>query len=383
MSMPFNFSDKGNSWYQLVTAKTGDLHLQLTGSYTLISLNQSLPAVAKKLTQLASQPDLHWDLTNIHQLDYAGAAMLWRAWNGRRPDYLLLRPEQERMFHRLEKMIALPEPSQQKWFLPVSLLGQQLLRFFDHLAGMITLSGQIVLDIFYLIAHPGRIPVREISANLYRTGAQALGITAIVGFLIGIVLSYLSSEQLHMFGADVYIVNILGMSVIRELGPMLAAILVAGRSGSAMTAQLGVMRVTEELDALTVMGIPHSLRLVLPKIIGLGLALPLIVLWTSAVALLGGLLAADLQVGLSIHYALNSLPDAVPIANLWLGLGKGVVCGMAIALIACHFGLRIQPNTESLGEGTTNSVVTSITAVIIIDAVFAVAFSSIGIRIVS
>lgn len=143
------------------------------------------------------------------------------------------------------------------------------------------------------------------------------------------------------------------------------------------------MRVTEELDALTVMGIPHSLRLVLPKIIGLGLALPLIVLWTSAVALLGGLLAADLQVGLSIHYALNSLPDAVPIANLWLGLGKGVVCGMAIALIACHFGLRIQPNTESLGEGTTNSVVTSITAVIIIDAVFAVAFSNIGIRIVS
>lgn len=103
MSMPFNFPDKGNSWYQLVTAKTGDLHLQLTGSYTLISLNQSLPVVAKELTQLASQPDLHWDLTNIHQLDYAGAAMLWRAWNGRRPDYLLLRPEQERMFHRLEK----------------------------------------------------------------------------------------------------------------------------------------------------------------------------------------------------------------------------------------------------------------------------------------
>ncbi len=381
--MSFNSSTDNNPWYQLITTKTGNLCLQLLGSYTLIALNQSLPVVAKELTQLANQPDLHWDLTNIRQLDYAGAVMLWRVWNGLRPDYLLLRPEQEKMFLRLEKTIPLPEPIQQKWFLPISLLGQQFLRFFDHLAGMITLSGQIVLDIVYLITHPSRTPVREISANLYRTGAQALGITAIVGFLIGIVLSYLSSEQLHIFGADVYIVNILGMSIIRELGPMLAAILVAGRSGSAMTAQLGVMRVTEELDALTVMGIPHSLRLVLPKIIGLGLALPLIVLWTSAVALLGGLLAADLQVGLSVHYALNSLPDAVPIANLWLGLGKGVVCGMAIALIACHFGLRIKPNTESLGEGTTNSVVTSITAVIIIDAVFAVAFSNIGIRIVS
>lgn len=379
--MPPDLPVDNNFRYQLVTTEAGNSCLQLTGSYTLVSLNQSLPAVAKELARLASQPGLYWDLTNIHQLDYAGAVMLRKIWGEQRPDHLLLRPEQEQMFQRLEKVVSLPEPTQRKWFLPVSLLGQQLLRFFDHLAGMISLSGQIVLDIFYLMTHPGRIPVREISANLYRTGAQALGITAIVGFLIGIVLSYLSSEQLHMLGADIYIVNILGMSIIRELGPMLAAILVAGRSGSAMTAQLGVMRVTEELDALTVMGIPHSLRLVLPKIIGLGLALPLIVLWTSAVALLGGLLAADLQVELSIHYALTILPDAVPIVNLWLGLGKGVVCGMAIALIACHFGLRIKPNTESLGEGTTNSVVTSITAVIIIDAVFAVAFSNIGIRI--
>ena len=147
-----------------------------------------------------------------------------------------------------------------------------------------------------------------------------------------------------------------------------------------MTAQLGVMRVTEELDAMTVMGIPHSMRLVLPKIIGLGIAMPLVVVWTSASALLGGILAADLQIGLSYQYALMNLPNAVPVANLWIGLGKGLVCGMAIALIACHYGLRIKPNTESLGEGTTNSVVTSITAVILIDAIFAILFSNVGLR---
>ncbi|BBL35972.1 hypothetical protein Nstercoris_02251 [Nitrosomonas stercoris] len=368
--------------YQVNTTATQGVCLQLSGSYTLTSLNQSLSTIAEQLTQLANQHhDLCWDLSNLQQLDYAGAVMLWQIWGKQRPAHLLLSDEQEKMFARLEKSASLPEPAQQQWLLPISMLGQQLLHFFDHLRGMITLSGQVILDVLYLIAHPNRIPAREISANLYRTGAQALGITAIVGFLIGIVLSYLSSEQLHTFGADVFIVNILGMSIIRELGPMLAAILVAGRSGSAMTAQLGVMRVTEELDALTVMGIPHSLRLVLPKIIGLGIALPLIVLWTSAVALLGGLLAAELQVGLSLYYSLHSLPDAVPIVNLWLGLGKGAVCGMVIALIACHFGLRIQPNTESLGAGTTRSVVTSITAVIIIDAVFAVAFSNVGIRI--
>lgn len=373
-----------DSWYRFITTEAGDTLLQLTGSLTLASFDQPLSAVAKQLARLADQSGssgLHWDLTTLRQLDYAGAAMLWRIWGGQRPSHLLLRPEQEKIFLRLEMVVPLPEQPRRIRFLPVDLLGQRLLYFLDHLAGMITLSGQVALDGFYLITHPGRIPFREISANLYRTGAQALGITAVVGFLIGIVLSYLTSEQLHMFGADIYIVNILGMSIIRELGPMLAAILVAGRSGSAMTAQLGVMRVTEELDALTVMGIPHSMRLVLPKIIGLGLALPLIVFWTSAVALLGGLVAADLQIELSIHYALTVLPDTVPIANLWLGLSKGMVCGMTIALIACHFGLRIKPNTESLGEGTTNSVVTSITAVILIDAIFAIAFSDIGIRI--
>ena len=196
--------------------------------------------------------------------------------------------------------------------------------------------------------------------------------------MIGIVLSYLSSRQLQMFGADIFIINILGFSIIRELGPMLAAILVAGRSGSSMTAQLGVMRVTQELDALTVMGISHSQRLILPKVLGLGIAMPLLVMWTSAIALFGGMVAAELQLGLSVQYFLFELPDAVPIANLWLGLGKGVVCGMTIALVACHFGLRIKPNTESLGEGTTSSVVTSITMVIIIDAIFAIMFSDVG-----
>lgn len=379
--MSFNRPTKiDNTWYQLTT-QTGDSCLKLVGSYTLTTLNQSLPSVAKELAGFATQPGLHWDLTSIQQMDYAGAVLIWQAWGAQRPEHLSLRPEQERMFARLEKAPPIPAQHHPNSFLPISMLGKRFFRFLSHLAGMITLSGQAVLDIGYLITHPGRIPMREISATLFRTGAQALGITAIVGFLIGIVLSYLISEQLHMFGADIYIVNILGMSIIRELGPMLAAILVAGRSGSSMTAQLGVMRVTEELDALTVMGIPYSLRLVLPKIIGLGIAMPLIVLWTSAIALLGGIIAADLQIGLSFQYALASLPSAVPVANLWLGLGKGVVCGMAIALIACHFGLRIKPNTESLGEGTTDSVVTSITAVIIIDAIFAIIFSNVGIEI--
>ena len=236
-----------------------------------------------------------------------------------------------------------------------------------------------MLDTLRFAKNPKEGPWREISANLYRSGAQALGITALVGFLIGIVLSYLSAKQLKTFGADIFIVDLLAIAVIRELGPVLAAILVAGRSGSAMTAALGVMRVTEELDALQVMGIPHGFRLIMPKVIALAIALPLLTLWTNAVALFGGMVAAWIQLDLSISFFFNAIPSAVKVANLYIGLLKGAVFGILIALVSCHFGLRIEPNTESLGQGTTSSVVTSITAVILADAVFAIAFSNVGI----
>jgi phospholipid/cholesterol/gamma-HCH transport system permease protein len=370
-------SPPSSAFYRLVS-ENGSSRLILMGAYTLTTLEQYLPTLTAEFSAYAQKKELYWDLTEIEQMDSTGIVLLWQAWNTKRPEHLILRPEQENIFKRLKKLPAPPEPAHYDLWWPLTTLGNGALLLWTHLTGTIILIGQLLLDIKYLVTHPARIPWREISANLYRTGAQALGITALVGFLIGIVLSYLSSEQLQMFGADIFIVNILGVSIIRELGPMLAAILVAGRSGSSMTAQLGVMRVTQELDALTVMGIPHSQRLVLPKVIGLGIAMPLLVIWTSAIALLGGMLAAQLQLGLSYHYFISALPDAVPIANLWLGLGKGIICGMTIALIACHFGLRIKPNTESLGAGTTSSVVTAITVVIIIDALFAIIFSDVG-----
>lgn len=361
-----------------IASENGSSRLILIGSYTLSTLEAHLPGLKAELAAYAEKKEFYWDLTEIEQIDTTGIVLLWQAWNAKRPERLILRPEQENIFKRLNKLPAPPVIMNRKFWWPLTTLGNAFLLLWKHLTDVLILIGQLFLDIKLLIIHPARIPWREISANLYRTGAQALGITALVGFLIGIVLSYLSSRQLQLFGANIFIVNILGVSIIRELGPMLAAILVAGRSGSAMTAQLGVMRVTQELDALTVMGIPHSQRLVLPKVIGLGIAMPLLVIWTSGVALLGGMLAAQLQLGLSYQYFISALPDAVPIANLWLGLGKGIVCGMIIALIACHFGLRIKPNTESLGEGTTNSVVTAITLVIIIDAIFAIVFSDVG-----
>ena len=174
--------------------------------------------------------------------------------------------------------------------------------------------------------------------------------------------------------------TILGLSLIRELGPVLAAVLIAGRSGSAMTAQIGVMRVTEELDAMRVMGIAHGYRLVLPRVLALAVAMPLISLWTAAAAMLGGMIAADLTLGVSPGYFMQTLPRAVPLANIWLALSKSAVFGVLIALIACYHGMRVLPNTESLGRRTTSSVVISITIVILVDALFAVLFKGVGFR---
>ena len=377
--MPGNQSHNSPILIRHTVSNTGVPQLILSGKFTLRALEKRLQSLSAELTPFASDTNLHWDLTGIEQMDDAGALLLWKAWGERHPKHVELRPEQKELFGRIGNAITVPEPFPRDFLGPIRTLGKMAFLAWENLIGIIMLTGQLLLDIKYLIIHPARIPWREISATLFRTGAQALGITALVGFLIGVVLSYLSSRQLQTYGADIFIINILGVSIIRELGPMLAAILVAGRSGSSMTAQLGVMRVTEELDALAVMGIPHSLRLILPKVIGLSIAMPLVVLWTSAIALIGGMVAAEIQLGLGYQFFFNKLSDVVPIANLWIGLGKGVVCGIIIALISCHFGLKIKSNTESLGEGTTTSVVTAITTVIIVDAIFAIIFSNVGI----
>jgi phospholipid/cholesterol/gamma-HCH transport system permease protein len=335
--------------------------------------------ISSALQALPKDGALQWDLSRIAALDHIGAQLLWNAWGKVRPPHLILARQHEEFFSRLESAGPLVLPPQAIHHLfSIDTLVRWTQAISDHLLGFMALIGQLVLDIGQFAGAPQRGPWKEISANVFRTGYQALGITALVGFLIGVVLSYLSAQQLHTFGADIYLVNILGMSIIRELGPLLAAILVAGRSGSSITAQLGVMRVTEELDAMLVMGMPHGFRLIMPKVLALAVSMPLLVVWTDAAALIGGMAAAKVELGLSPAYFIQKLPDAVPLANYWIGLGKGVAFGSLIALVACHFGLRIKPNTESLGQGTTISVVTAITVVILADAVFAIVFSGVG-----
>jgi phospholipid/cholesterol/gamma-HCH transport system permease protein len=361
-----------------IIEQQGQRHIKLVGCWDLRNV-AAAEKLRQKIKNYAADKNSHWDLYSIGKLDSSTALVLWQAWGEKMPSSLSIRPQHQPLFERWQNQKP-PTPQAKHTTLSVLLNHsyEQLHDVGEQLLHGVVLLGQLTLDSAYLLRTPKAIPWAEISNTIYDSGVKALGITALVGFLIGIVLSYLSALQLKMFGAEIYIIDILGISIIRELGPLLAAILVAGRSGSAMTAQIGIMRVTEELDALSAMGISHSLRLILPKVTALTLAMPLLSVWTNAAALLGGMLSAKHSLDIGFQQFFLKLPDTIPLLNVFIGLGKSAVFGLIIALVACHFGFRIKPNTESLGAETTNSVVAAITGVIMADAMFAILFMGVG-----
>lgn len=351
---------------------------RVAGDWTLAALTPQLSHMRRSLT--AADSGRPWDLSAVGTLDSSGAVLLLDAWGGALPTDIRGDPQHLRLLKELAAAAPLP---QQRRGLPsatglVTALGMQVLAALALLADLITLLGRLLLEFATTITRPRSFPRRELSATLYRAGLLALPITGLVGLLIGVVLSYLSALQLRLFGAEMFIVDLVGLATARELGPLLGTILVAGRSGSAMTAELGVMRLTEELDALRVMGVSPFRRLILPKVLALGLLMPLVAFWTSACGILGGMLIADLELGIAYQQFAASLPGAIPVGTYWLSLGKAVAFGLTVGIIACCYGLRVEPNTASLGAQTTGSVVASITAVIVLDALFAVAFRDVG-----
>lgn len=370
--------------FQIDQDSQGRRHIRLFGQWSLRAPDNDFAALKQALDPFFSDPFTHWDLNNVEQMDTAGAAVLWEGWGEKLDNRIGMTSELAPIFDTLSKLSpattkTLGQSIQSQVFSPLASLGELLFKAWDHLNGFIQLLGLLTLELIYLFRRPRDIPWKELSANIYKSGVAALPISALLGFMIGVAMGYLMSKQLRVFGADIFIVNILGLGIIRELGPMLMAVLIAGRSGSAMTAQIGVMRVTEEIDALTTMGISKVLRIILPKVIGLTLVAPFIVLWTSSWGLMGGALSAYLELGISFKFFFEYLPIVVMPVNLTLSLIKGLLFGFVVTLVACHYGLRIKPNTESLSSSTTTSVVTAITAVILIDAGFAILTSGIGV----
>jgi phospholipid/cholesterol/gamma-HCH transport system permease protein len=356
----------------------GRERVTLYGRWDIRAMRESARELLARL-RAAGNGETCWDLTQIKDIDAAGATLIWHAWNRSRPSRLSLRTEDAAVFDDLVAIASgtcarrcPDEPGPSAWFGPFAL------RAWAALVDIFALLGAAAIDTVAMLRFPADIPRREITATIFRTGTQAVAISGLVGFLIGVVLCYLSGEQLRDLGAESYVVNLTGFAIFRELGPLLAAILNAGRSGSAMTAQIGVMRVTGELEALSVLGISPIRRLVVPKLIGQLVAMPLVVAWTDLTAIVGAMAGARLQLGIAAGDFLRGIVRVVPLPNVLFGVGKGALFGATVALISCHFGFRVRPDSESLAAGTTQAVVTSLTAVLTIDAALAIAFSHLG-----
>ncbi|HEY6821064.1 MAG TPA: ABC transporter permease [Burkholderiales bacterium] len=371
---------EGAAALEIETVALGTQRARVHGAWTFQGLVKARRELAEKLAQIehAPGPSLAWDLTQITDLDDAGAVWLARAL--RHASAIEVAPRHKEMLRQASEGLLVPrEPERSRDPLAaIAALGAGGANFAQHLMDGVAMLGQLVLDAASLARRPREIPFLELSAGVFRSGVTALPVTMLVGFLVGIVLTYLSALQLQRYGADLLVINIVGVGVVRELGPMLASIIAAGRSGSAITAQLGVMRVTEEIEALSVMGISVTARLVLPKVVALAVAMPLVAFCTDMAALAGGMLVSRFTLGITPAAFLEALPRAVEVVNFWIGIGKSGAFGFAVAFVACHYGLRVLPNTDSLAVGVTRSVVSSITCVIILDAVFAILLRNVG-----
>jgi len=221
-------------------------------------------------------------------------------------------------------------------------------------------------------AHHLRIP--SITRHVYETGIQAIPIVALIAFLISVIVAYLGAQQLRQFGAEIFTVDLVAIAVLREMGVLLTAIIVAGRSGSAFAAEIGVMRLNEEVDALRSMGIDYFEVLVLPRVLGLLIALPLLTIVADAMGLAGGALLSSLLLDISLPQYVARVQDALAPTTFWAGLVKAPVFALLIAMVGTYRGMQVRSSSRELGRLTTVAVVQSIFLVIFADAIFAIVF---------
>ncbi|MDP1535587.1 MAG: MlaE family lipid ABC transporter permease subunit [Burkholderiales bacterium] len=345
----------------------------------LVELERSLEA-----TQWPDDGELVIDAAAISVLDTSGAWLLQRTVrdlkksghavrvDGLRPEFSALLEFVASRASALE--VATP--------LQPGMLSQLGMRAWQNLSGalrMLSFVGESAAAFLRCLANPQRIRWRHLLHNLQTAGFEALPITGLLSFLMGIVIAYQGAEQLQRFGANIYVADLVGLSMVRELSPMLTAIIVAGRSGSAYTAEIGTMKVTEEVDALRTIGIGPMELLVLPKMLALMIALPLLTVFTDVTGILGGMVMARAHLDVSFSTFINRLDDAISLTSYLIGIGKAPVFAVIISLVGCYQGFQVSGSADSVGRQTTVSVVQSIFLVIVTDSLFSIVFSALEI----
>jgi len=322
------------------------------------------------------------DASGLGQLDLTGAWFLHRleqrlaaaglahAWRGSRPDAVvftatLLTGQAHAEAH------TVPRPLGEY---PLDLIGRWTVRRGSDLRDALEFLGRIYFVMGGAFLRPSRLRIHSVVRHVYETGLQAIPIVALIAFLISVIVAYIGAQELRQFGGDVFVVDLVTVSVLRELGVLLTAIIVAGRSGSAFAAEIGVMRLNEEVDALRAIGLNVVEVLVLPRLLGLVIALPLLTVIADAMGLAGGAVLSWLLLDIPFNQFLVRMQEAMATTTFWAGLLKAPVFAFVIALVGTFRGIQVRDSSRELGRLTTVAVVESIFLVLLVDAVFAVVY---------
>ncbi|WP_338241156.1 MlaE family ABC transporter permease [Aurantiacibacter hainanensis] len=257
-------------------------------------------------------------------------------------------------------------------------VGIKVIEFFGGVRSSIAFLGAVLMSALTLLIHPRRFRMKALVRQMELVGVTSLPIIGLMSFLIGIVIAQQGAVQLQQFGAETLTVNLVGRITLRELGVLMTAIMVAGRSGSAFAAQLGTMKLTEEIDAMRTIGVSPMEALVIPRLLAAVLMMPLLGFYASCVAIVGGAVIGDVMLGIPFWTFLARVQEVVPTYDFWVGMVKAPVFGLIVAMAGCYQGMQVKGNAEEVGLRTTQAVVQAIFMVIVLDAFFAVFFTEIG-----
>lgn len=363
---------------QFLTYELHQDHLKLLsyGEWNLENVRQ----IEKKLRNVPCDKNIVWDVSGIDEFDSAGV-LLFVEYYERFDKEINIKivgyTQKQQEMHALLSDNARPVIRKKKTNIFAN-IGKATMSVLKDIQDFITFLGHLFLTSFNIVRRPKDFRYKEIVYHIHQSGLNALIIIGLTAFLVGMVIAYQGSVQLAKFGADMFIVDTVAISITRELGPMITAIVIAGRSGSAYTAEIGAMKITEEIAAMRTMGFDPYAFLVLPRVIALMIALPLLIFFADIMGILGGMFAAKMQLGISMTQFIDRLYEVLEVKHYLLGMIKGPIFAFIIATIGCFRGFQVSNNTESIGLQTTASVVNGIFLVIAFDALFSVLYTELG-----
>ena len=361
--------------------KINDQKIALTGKWEWSQLNENILNINVKdhnITEL--------DCSNISKLDTTGALFILKFMqllkkSNQYPPKIIIKPKHKRLYNLIVDNTddaSIVAPKNEAPRSATFLIGYKTSHYYIDFINFISFFGEVTSSLMKVMRTPWNISGRLILDIIYSAGYQAIGIITLLAFLIGIVLAYQMGGQLMTYGANIFIVKLLGLSLLREFAPLITAIIVAGRSGSAFTAQIGTMKIQEELDALRTFGISPIERLVLPRLCGLIIALPLLVVLADMSSVIGGMIMSKIYLGIGYGEFISQFHTDITFYTYFTGLIKTPVFALIIASVGCYRGLCVHGHASSIGEETTKSVVYSIFLIIVADATFSILFSSAG-----